>query len=88
MLKQSDVEGRLRLFRYGLIVVVVIVFIVSLLTPVFALRGLGAEAPPMTDFLGNAVLFTVVAAVVAVVVYFAYRELLKRTVKPEGGEGS
>ena len=86
MIKQSDIEGRLRLFRYGLIVIVVVAFIVSLLAPTFALRGLGAEAPPLTDFLGNSILITVVVAVIAVVAYFAYRELLKRTVNPEGGD--
>ncbi len=30
MLKQSDVEGRLRLFRFGLLVIVIITFAVSL----------------------------------------------------------
>jgi hypothetical protein len=33
MLQQSDVEGRLRLFRYGVIVIVVVTFVVTLIAP-------------------------------------------------------
>lgn len=83
MIKQSDVEGRLRLFRYGLVVIVIVSFFVSLLAPFFALTGLGDDAPPLTDHLGTAILITVVIAVVMVVAYFAYSMVLQRTV---GGE--
>ena len=81
MIKTSDVDGRLRLFRYGLIVVVVVTFLISLLAPVFATRGaanLGVEAPPITSFLGTALLFTVVVGVIAVAAYFVYRSVLTR----------
>lgn len=80
MINQSDIPARLRLFRYGLIVLVVITFLISLLAPAFLLRGAGDQAPPITDFLGTALLFTVGAAVLAVVVYFVYKMILERTV--------
>jgi hypothetical protein len=79
MINQSDIEGRLRLLRYGLIVLVVVTFLVTLLAPYAYLSGAGQFAPPITEFLGNAVLFTVVVAVLAVVVYLVYSMLLKRS---------
>lgn len=82
MLKSTDIEGRLRLFRYGLIVVVIVTFLISLLAPSIALSGLarnGITPPPITDFLGTAVLFTIVVAVIAVAAYFVYRMLLTRS---------
>ncbi len=82
MIKSTDIEGRLRLFRYGLIVVVIVTFLISLLAPAFATRGaanLGIAAPPITDFLGTALLFTVVVAVIAVGAYFVYRSVITRS---------
>ncbi len=79
MISQSDVQARLRLFRYGLVVIVVVTFLVSLLAPFFALRGTGDAAPPITDFLGTALIFTIVVAVIAVIIYFVYQYLLNRT---------
>jgi hypothetical protein len=84
MLQQSDVVGRLRLFRYGLIVVGVVTFLVSLLAPWAAFRNIDipeASKPAITDFLGTALLYTVIVTIVLVIVYFAYAEFLKRTVK-------
>jgi hypothetical protein len=78
----SDVQARLRLFRYGLLVVVVVTFLVSLLAPLLYLNGVtsaGIAAPPITDFLGNAVLFTIVVAVAAVVVYALYHYYLTKS---------
>ena len=88
MIKSTDVEARLRLFRYGLIVVIVITFLVSLFAPysyiTSYLRPVTAtgqvEAPALTAFLGQAVLYTVVVAVIAVIAYFAYRYVLEHTV--------
>jgi membrane-anchored glycerophosphoryl diester phosphodiesterase (GDPDase) len=91
MIKQTDIGGRLRLFRYGLIVVVVVTFMVSLLAPYFALRGVGqagVSAPPLTDFLGTAVLFTIVVAIVAAVAYVAYHYALTKTLPFGGGKKS
>lgn len=82
MISMSDIDGRLRLFRYGLVVLVVTTFLVSLFAPWAYLRGLstiGAQ-PALTEFLGTAVTITGVVAVIAVVVYFAYRAALQRSV--------
>lgn len=78
MIQQSDVEGRLRLLRYGLIVLVIVTFIVTLLSPVVAGLPLGS------DFLGTAILFSVVVAVISVGIYFGYRSILQRN--ESGGE--
>jgi hypothetical protein len=80
-MKPLDVEGRLRLFRYGLIVVVVVAFLVSLLAPYVSLSFLNTVGITynITDGLGTALLFTVVVAVIAVIAYFAYRAVLTRS---------
>ena len=84
MLKQSDIQGRLRLFRYGLVVITVVTFILGILYPWVAFNGVGglapSEVPPITAYLPNALLMTVVVAVIMVALYFAYAEVLKRTV--------
>jgi hypothetical protein len=77
MLKTGTTDGRLRLFRYGLIVVVIVTFLVSLLAPLAATRGM-PQTPPITDFLDEAVIFTVVVAVIAIAAYFVYRSVLTR----------
>jgi hypothetical protein len=82
MISQSDIQGRLRLFRYGLVVLVVVTFIVSLISPyVMVSPYANAAGTPIsiTDFLGQALLYTVVVAVLAVIVYFVYERILKRT---------
>lgn len=82
MIDQSDIQGRLRLFRYGLIVVVVVTFLVSLLTPVVSLNFIqtaGLPAPAITDFLGTAIMFTVVVGIVAVIAYCVYHYVLTKT---------
>jgi hypothetical protein len=76
MLKSSDVAGRLRLFRYGLIVVVVVTFLVSLTAPYAALSGAGVS---ITEFLDEAVIYTVVVAIIAVILYFVYASILRRS---------
>jgi uncharacterized membrane protein YvlD (DUF360 family) len=84
MISQSDVQGRLRLLRYGLFVLVIVAFFVALLAPYSATapvaNAAGGSSVQITDFLGNAVLYAVVVAVLAVVVYFAYRMVLDRTI--------
>ncbi len=91
MLEKGDLAGRLRLFRYGLIVLVIITFLVSLFAPysyiTAYLRPVTAtgsvDVPPITQFLGQALIYTVVVAVIAVIAYFAYRYWLERpTAKP------
>ncbi|MBZ0301766.1 MAG: hypothetical protein K8J31_18610 [Anaerolineae bacterium] len=81
MINQSDIEGRLRLFRYGLVVLVVVTFLVSLLAPYTATRELGTA---ITDFLGSAVLYSIIVAALSVAIYFGYSTLLKRTAGSKG----
>lgn len=75
MLKSSDVQGRLRLLRYGLMVVVVMTFVVTLTYPVVVGQGFIG----VTQFLLTAILYTAAVAVICIGVYFAYRLLLMRT---------
>jgi hypothetical protein len=85
MINQADVQGRLRLLRYGLVVVVVVTFLVSLLAPYAAVRpyaDAAGQTVQITDFLGTALIYTVIVGVLAVVVYFAYQNVLQRTVQP------
>jgi|FLYN01.1.fsa_nt_gi uncharacterized BrkB/YihY/UPF0761 family membrane protein len=91
MLSQSDIQGRLRLLRYGLIVVVVVSFLISLLAPVVSLRFIadaGLPAPGIGDFLGTAIGFTVVVAIVAVIIYCVYYYLLTKRWPWAGGSAS
>jgi len=39
------------------------------------------QAVQITDFLGTALIYTVVVGVLAAIVYFAYQNILQRTVK-------
>jgi hypothetical protein len=82
MIAQSDIQGRLRLLRYGLIVVVVVTLLVSLLAPFVAVRpyaDAAGQSVQITDFLGTALIYTVVVGVLAVIVYFVYQNILQRT---------
>jgi hypothetical protein len=79
-----DIQGRLRLLRYGLVVLVVVTFLVSLLAPFVAVRpyaDAAGQSVAITDFLGTALLYTVIVGVLAVAIYFAYQNVLQRTVK-------
>lgn len=82
MINQSDFQARLRLFRYGLIVVVIVTFLISLLAPAVSLNvvtAAGLPAPAITDFLGTAILFTIVVAVLAVAAYAGYHYVLTKS---------
>jgi hypothetical protein len=91
MISQSDIQGRLRLLRYGLIVVVILAFFISLLGPyaiaapwanefnqLAAAQGIEPRIVSITDWLGFAVGITVGVAIAAVVIYFVYRAILTR----------
>ncbi|MBI1256958.1 MAG: hypothetical protein GC204_05765 [Chloroflexi bacterium] len=93
MIAQSDIQARLRLLRYGLIVLVVVTFLVAWLVPYAQLApairslndanpGLNAVVPGLFDNLGQALLITVVVAVLSVVIYFVYQNILQRTMTP------
>jgi len=90
MITQTDISGRLRLLRYGLIVLVVVTFLVAWLVPYAQLApaikslndanpGLNAAVPGLFDNLGQAIIITIIIAVIAAVVYFVYQNILQRT---------
>jgi hypothetical protein len=82
MIDRSDVQARLRLFRYGLIVVVVVTFLISLLAPAVSLNvvtSAGLPAPAITEFLGSALMFTVVVAIISVIAYAVYHYILTKS---------
>jgi nitrate reductase gamma subunit len=79
MIKQSDIQGRLRLFRYGLVVITVVTFVLGIVYPWAALRSVGISQP-MTSYLSFALIATIVVAIVMVIIYFVYAEILKRTI--------
>jgi hypothetical protein len=76
MLQQSDIQGRLRLFRYGLVVIVIVSFVV-----------VAFSASILTGFLdtGQVLLLSLVTALVTgavmAVVYFIYKMILERSAK-------
>jgi ABC-type Fe3+ transport system permease subunit len=85
MISQSDIQGRLRLLRYGLIVVVIVAFFVALLVPYAAIvtfwnSNPGVEeivSPPgILDGLGTAIIATIVTAVICAAIYFGYNRFL------------
>jgi ABC-type Fe3+ transport system permease subunit len=91
MISRSDVKGRLSLLRYGLIVVVVVAFLVALLVPyavaapwanefneLARAAGIEERTVSITDGLGNAIIVTIITAVVAVVLYVAYSNIISR----------
>jgi uncharacterized membrane protein len=86
MLKQSDTEGRLRLFRYGLVVIVVVAFLISLLIGLVARQALlnnltpelADQVPGIDVFFTIVAVTTIVTAIVAVLVYFGYSYILTR----------
>ena len=84
MINSTDIQGRMRLLRYGLVVLVVVTFLVSLLAPFVAVRpyaDAAGQSVAITDFLGTALLYTVIVGVLAVAIYFGYQNVLQRTVK-------
>lgn len=91
MIDRGDIQGRLRLFRYGLLVVVVVTFLISLLAPFSYLRFVaesGLAGPGIGDFIGQAIVYTIVVAILAVVVYAIYHYVLTRRWPFIGGDGS
>ena len=85
MISPSDIQGRLRLLRYGLIVVVVVSFLVALLVPystiiTFFNNNPGVDQivspPSILEGLGTAVIATIITAVVCAAIYFGYNRYL------------
>lgn len=91
MIQQSDIEGRLNLLRYGLVVLVVVAFLVALLAPFAALRNIEGVSISITDFLDEAIIAAIIVAILSAIVYYAYGRFLDRTVentKMENAEAS
>ncbi len=74
MIDRNDIEARLKLLRYGLLVIVAVTFVVSLSYPAFLLGFVGR---PFTDFIPSALLYTVVVGIISIGVYFAYSRFLR-----------
>ncbi|MBK8137478.1 MAG: hypothetical protein IPK52_16955 [Chloroflexi bacterium] len=75
MFKPLDVEGRLRFFRYGIVVIVVVTFVVGSFVPMMFLASSGYGTGQLF------VMGLVTALIVGVamgLVYFGYRYLLMR----------
>jgi uncharacterized protein YacL len=73
MFQQLDVEGRLRLLRYGMIVIALVAFLMSASLSLFA--NAGSTGPAMvTGFIT-----TVIVGVIMAAVYFGYSMFLKRS---------
>lgn len=79
MIEQSDVQGRLNLFRYGIVVVTVTAFVVSLVAPMILTADLPASIG-IGDMLMPSLIITVITAVTGAVAYFAYARFLRSTV--------
>ena len=77
MLKQTDFQGRLRLFRYGVIAVVVITFFATLFFPYNQIRT-ATNAGSIGDFLGQAILATLIALVIGGLAYVGYYYFLTK----------
>ncbi|MBN1285752.1 MAG: hypothetical protein JXB47_10165 [Anaerolineae bacterium] len=90
---QGDIEGRLRLLRYGLIVAVIVVFLITWLVPYVFLSAYtnelikvaseaGIETPApfgIADSLVWAIVAAIATAIAGVILYFVYRAVLQRT---------
>jgi hypothetical protein len=95
VIQNTDVEGRLRLFRYGLIVIVVVTFLVSLLAPYVVTSAYATElnkvataanvdpvSITIATFLGQALITTAIVAVLMAAAYFVYRSYLLKNTHP------
>ncbi len=95
MINQSDVQGRLRLFRYGVIAVVIFTFAVTLFalysftsTYLRPVSEAGINVPiDIGTFLGQAITATIIALVIGIIAYVAYYYFLTKK-WPWAGGGS
>ncbi|GAB5492541.1 MAG: hypothetical protein Phog2KO_27560 [Phototrophicaceae bacterium] len=82
MIKQSDVQGRLNLFRYGIVVVTITAFLISLFAPMVLTADLPVSLG-IGDLLMPSLVITVGTAIVGAIAYFAYAKFLNSTVGNE-----
>lgn len=78
---QAEVQRGLRLVRYGGVVITVTVFIALLAFALVAGNAFGASGLTLGSFLPYILIITVVAAILSVVLYFAYRAYLTGKMK-------
>ncbi len=75
-MSEDQVKRGLRLVRYGGLVVTITTLIVLLAFTILVENATGATGVAMSSFMGYIVGFTVLAAVLSIVVYFGYRAYL------------
>lgn len=79
MIKQSDIEGRLNLFRYGIVVVTVTALVVSFAAPMVLTAGWGEGLSlGIGQLLMPSLIITGITAVIGVAAYFGYAQFLRR----------
>ena len=78
-LSQDDIQGRLRLLRYGLVVIIVTTMITTSIAPFMVVRAVGANIN-VTDVVIVSGIITGAVAILMVVTYVAYAYALKRGV--------
>ena len=80
-MSEDQVKRGLRLVRYGGLVVTITTLIVLIAFTFIVESATGSTGMAMSSFIGYIVGFTVLAAVLSVVVYFAYRAYLMGKMK-------
>lgn len=80
MIQQSDVQGRLRLFRYGIVVVTITALVTTWFAPVALTAQLGEAGLSIGEAFMPALIVSVITAIIGVVAYFAYAQVLQRTI--------
>jgi len=95
MISRGDYDARLRLFRYGILVTIIMAFVVVLIAPVTYAKNYLQPAidegtlanPSITTFLTQAIIAAVIAAVIGIVLYVIYYYFLKRQLPMPGSGG-
>ena len=78
MIKQSDIQGRLRLFRFGIVAVVVTAFVASMATPIILTYEFPEEhAISLVEALLPATVIALLAGLIGFMMYFAYSQTLR-----------
>ena len=80
-MSEDQVKRGLRLVRYGGVVVTITTLIVLLAFTILIENATGSTGTAMSSFIGYIVGFTVLAAVLSIVVYFGYRAYLMSKMK-------
>jgi hypothetical protein len=81
IMTEAEVQRGLRLIRYGGIVITITVFVVLLAFALVTGNALGATGDTFNSLLPYIAGFTVLAAILSVVLYFGYRAYLMGRMK-------